>query len=64
MKNMQIISSSPPPFNGRMVQTIKNMIRTRLEGLEIDKQEWVELLGAILKKCNNTEHSTTNLMRL
>ena len=40
-KIRQIINSSPPPFSERMVQTIKNMIHTRLEGLEIDKQEWI-----------------------
>ena len=54
----QIITSSPPPFAERMVQTIKNMIFTRLEGLEIDKQEWINLLPSILKKYNNTIHST------
>ena len=45
----QIITSSPPPFAERMVQTIKNMIHTRLQGLEIDKQEWINLLPSILK---------------
>ena len=55
----QIITSTPPPFAERMVQTIKNMIHTRLEGLEINKQEWINLLPAVLKKYNNTKHSTT-----
>ena len=31
----QIITSTPPPFAERVVQTIKNMIHQRLEGLEI-----------------------------
>ena len=53
----QIITSSPPPFAERMVQTIKNMIHTRLQGLEIDKQEWINLLPSILK----TKHSTTGI---
>ena len=57
----QIITSSPPPFAERMVQTIKNMIHTRLQGLEIDKQEWINLLPSILKKYNNTIHSTTGV---
>ena len=57
----QIITSSPPPFAERMVQTIKNMIHTRLQGLEIDKQEWINLLPSILKKYNNTKHSTTGV---
>lgn len=55
----QIITSTPPPFAERMVQTIKNMIHTRLGGLEIDKEKWVSLLPAVLKKYNNTKHSTT-----
>jgi len=57
-KIRQIITSSPPPFAERMVQTIKNMIYTRLGGLDMNKQEWVNLLPAVLKKYNNTKHST------
>ena len=57
----QIITSTPPPFAERMVQTIKNMIHTRLDGLEIDKQEWVNILPAVLRKYNNTKHSTINM---
>ena len=60
-KIKQIITSTPPPFAERMVQTIKNMIHTRLGGLEIDQQEWVSLLPSVLKKYNNTEHSTTGV---
>ena len=37
------------------------MIHTRLGGLEIDKQKWVELLPSVLKKYNNTKHSTTGM---
>ena len=58
-KIKQIITSTPPPFAERMVQTIKSMIHTRLGGLEIDKQEWINLLPSVLKKYNNTKHSTT-----
>jgi hypothetical protein len=57
----QIITSTPPPFAERMVQTIKRMIHTRLGGLEIDQQEWVSLLPSVLKKYNNTEHSTIGM---
>ena len=60
-KIKQIITSTPPPFAERMIQTIKNMIHTRLEGLEINKQEWINLLPAILKKYNNTKHSTIEM---
>jgi hypothetical protein len=58
-KIKQIITSTPPPFAERMVQTIKSMIHTRLGGLEIDKQEWISILPSVLKKYNNTKHSTT-----
>ena len=60
-KIKQIITSTPPPFAERMVQTIKNMIHTRLGGLEIDKQEWISILPSVLKKYNNTKHSTINM---
>jgi hypothetical protein len=60
-KIKQIITSTPPPFAERMVQTIKRMIHTRLGGLEIDQQEWVSLLPSVLKKYNNTEHSTIGM---
>ena len=57
----QIITTAPPPFAERMVQTIKNMIHIRLEGLEINKEKWVDILPSVLKKYNNTEHSTINM---
>ena len=37
------------------------MIHTRLGGLEIDKQEWINLLPSVLKKYNNTKHSTIGM---
>lgn len=57
----QVITSTPPPFAERAVQTIKNMIHARLDGLEINKEKWVELLPSILKKYNNTKHSTIGM---
>ena len=60
-KIKQIITSTPPPFAERMIQTLKMMIHTRLGGLEIDKQEWINLLPAVLKKYNNTTHSTIRM---
>ena len=60
-KIKHIISSSPPPFSERAVQEIKNMIFARLEGLEIDKQNWTDILPAVLKKYNNRVHGTTEL---
>ena len=46
----QIITSAPPPFSERMVQTIKNMIHARLEGLDISKETWVDILPSVLKE--------------
>jgi len=60
-KIKHIISNSPPPFSERAVQEIKNMIYARLEGLEIDKQNWIDILPAVLKKYNNRIHGTTAL---
>ena len=56
-----IISNTPPPFSERAVQEIKNMIFARLEGLEIDKQNWTDILPTVLKKYNNRIHGTTEL---
>ena len=60
-KIKQIITSTPPPFAESMVKTIKNMIHTRLEGLEMDKEKWIDMLGSELKKYSNTKHSTTGV---
>ena len=56
-----IITSTPPPFAERMVQEIKNMIHIRLQGLEVEKEHWVNLLPAVLKKYNNRIHGTTKM---
>ena len=45
----QIITSTPPPFAERAVQTIKNMMHARIEGLDLSVEKWVEMLPAILK---------------
>jgi hypothetical protein len=60
-KIKHIITSSPPPFAERMVQEIKNMIHIRLQGLEVEKEHWVNLLPAVLKKYNNRIHGTTKM---
>ena len=60
-KIKHIISSSPPPFSERAVQELKNMIHTRLDGLDLEKEKWVELLPAVLKKYNNRVHGTTGM---
>ena len=57
----QIIVSTKAPFAERAVQTIKNMIHARIEGLDLPVEKWVEMLPAILKTYHNTKHSTTNM---
>ena len=37
------------------------MIHKRLDGLELSKEQWVDMLPAIIHKYNNTEHSTTGV---
>ena len=60
-KIKQIITSTPPPFAERLIQTIKNMIHTRLGGLELNKEKWIDILPAVLKKYNNIKHSTIGM---
>ena len=60
-KIKQIITSTPPQFTERAIQTIKNMIHQRLDGLEVSKEKWVDMFDPVLKKYNNTKHSTTGL---
>ena len=55
----QIIVSTKAPFAERAVQTIKHMIHTRIEGLDLPVEKWVQMLPAVLKKYNNTKHTTT-----
>ena len=37
------------------------MIHKILEGLEITKEKWVDILPSVLRKYNSMEHSTTGL---
>ena len=46
-KIKQIIVSTKAPFAERAVHTIKNMIHTRTEGLDLLVEKWVEMLPAI-----------------
>ena len=48
-KIQQIITTSPPPFVERAIQTIKNMLMTRISALEMKTEKWIDLLPAILK---------------
>ena len=46
-KIKQFIVSTKAPFAERAVQTIKNMIPARTEGLDLPVEKWVEMLPAI-----------------
>ena len=48
-KIKQTIVSTKAPFAERAVQTIKDMIHTRTEGLDLPVEKWVGMLPAILK---------------
>ena len=52
---------SPTPYIGRFIGTLKNMIHTRLAGMKLDKDKWVDVLGAVLTKYNLTKHETTEM---
>ena len=56
-----IITATHPPFAERMVQTIKNMVHQQLRGTKTELEKWTEVLPRILKKYNNTEHTTTGI---
>ena len=60
-KIQHIFSSSPPPFSERAVQEIQNMIHTRLDGLEVSKEKWVDMLEPVLHKYNKSVHGTTGM---
>ena len=60
-KIKQIITSTLPPFAERMIQTLKHMIHTRLGGLEISKEKWIDVLAPVLKRYNNNPHSTIEM---
>ena len=45
-KIKQIIVSTKAPFAERAVQTIKNIIHARIEGLDLSVEKWVEMLPA------------------
>ena len=60
-KIKQIITTSPPPFVERVIQTLKNMLMTRVEASKMKTEQWTEFLPALVKKYNSTPHSSTSL---
>lgn len=57
----KITTSRHAPFAERAIQEFKNMVHARLEGLEIDKEKWIDLIQPILKQYNSRKHGTTGL---
>ena len=60
-KIQQTIVSTKAPFAERTVQTIKNMIHTRTEGLDLTVEKWIQMLPAILRISNNMKYYTTGV---
>ena len=56
-----ITTYSHAPFIERAIQTLKNMIHTRLQGLNEENEVWLKYLPSVLKKYNATPHKTTSL---
>ena len=45
----------------RFVQTFRNNLQRRLDGLNQDKSDWIKHIDPILKKYNNTIHNTIQI---
>ena len=54
-----IISSAPSGMAERAVGTFKSMIARRITGLDLDKEQWIDLLPSVLHQYNRQVHSTT-----
>ncbi len=48
-------------FAETAIRTIKNGIHTRLQGLKLDADKWVQMLPIVINKYNHTVHSTIQL---
>ena len=44
-----IITTSPPPFVERVIQTFKNMLMTRVEASKMKTEQWTEFLQAVIQ---------------
>ena len=56
-----IISTSPPPFLNEQFKRLEIWNTQRLEGLELDKEKWVDILPSVLKKYTSRTHGTTGV---
>ena len=61
VESNKVIPSFPPSSVERAIRTLKHMIYTRLEGLTMNVERWHEPVKVVLKKYNDTVHSTTGL---
>jgi len=53
-----IISSAPSGMAERTVKTFKDMLGARINGLDLDKEKWIDLLPQVLYQYNHQVHST------
>ena len=53
-----IISSAPSGMAERAVKTFKDMLGARINGLDLDKEKWIDLLPQVLYQYNHQVHRT------
>ena len=56
-----IISSAPFGMAERAIKTFKDMIAARITGLDLDKENWIDLLPKVLDQYNKQVHSTIKM---
>jgi hypothetical protein len=56
-----IISSAPSGMAERAVKTFKDMIAKRVDGLDLDKERWIDLLEKVNYQYNRQVHSTIGM---
>ena len=56
-----IISSAPSGMAERAVKTFKDMIASRVNGLDLDKEKWIDLLQDVLYQYNRQVHRTIGM---
>jgi hypothetical protein len=60
--NIELITTfSHAPMIERAIQTLKNIIHARIQGLDEEHETWLKYLQSALKKYNSTPHSTTSV---
>jgi len=56
-----VMSSAPSGMAERMVKTIKDMLHARIQGLDLEKERWIDLLPKVVNQYNGQEHRTIGM---